>query len=411
MRKFALIILFLMTFTFPKTVLAIFDPLAVPNNSFGIHIANIADLEDAAKLVNSNGGDWGYVTLIIAENNRTVNLWQEVFNKMRRLHLIPIVRIATKEENGNWKKPVIGEIDSWISFLNSLNWVVKNRYITIGNEVNLGKEWGGEVSPEDYALYLKDFVNKLKETNPDYFVMPSGFDASLPTTKGSLDESTYLLRMIKKEPDIFELVDGWASHSYPNPNFSGSEYASGRGTIRTFEWELSFLKNLGVKKELPVFITETGWSKNKLNEEIVSRKFNFAFENIWNNNKIVAVTPFILNYEFPPFDIFSWKNNGNYHNLYENIQKLPKTKGIPPQEEKAAVSKILAFTGILFVENTGQTIWTKDNLKVIDEKGNKLEIIKISLNSYEPGGSGYIIFKKKSFLFLDSTLLLWHPER
>src|SRR3989339_1506099 len=99
MRKFALIILFLMTFTFPKTVLAIFDPLAVPNNSFGIHIANIADLEDAAKLVNSNGGDWGYVTLVIAENNRTVNLWQEVFNKMRRLHLIPIVRIATKEEN------------------------------------------------------------------------------------------------------------------------------------------------------------------------------------------------------------------------------------------------------------------------------------------------------------------------
>ena len=241
--------------------------------------------------------------------------------------------------------------------------------------------------------------------------MPSGFDASLPTTKGSLDESTYLLRMIKKEPDIFELVDGWASHSYPNPNFSGSEYASGRGTIRTFEWELSFLKNLGVKKELPVFITETGWSKNKLNEEIVSRKFNFAFENIWNNNKIVAVTPFILNYEFPPFDMFSWKNSGNYHNLYENIQKLPKTKGIPPQEEKVAVSKILAFTGILFVENTGQTIWTKDNLKVIDEKGNKLEIIKISLNSYEPGGSGYIIFKKKSFLFLDSTLLLWHPER
>lgn len=411
MRKFALIILFLITFTFPKTVFAIVDPLSGPNNSFGIHIANTQDLDDAAKLVNSNGGDWGYVTLVITENNRTVSLWQEVFDKMRRLHLIPIVRIATKEENGNWKKPVIGEIDGWISFLNSLNWVIKNRYIVIGNEVNLGKEWGGEVNPEDYALYLKEFTNKLKNTNPDYFVMPAGFDTSLPTAKGSLNESTYLIRMVRKEPDIFELVDGWASHSYPNPNFSGSEYASGRGSIKTFEWELSFLKSLGVKKDLPVFITETGWSKNNLNEETISKKFMFAFENIWNNSKIVAITPFILNYEFPPFDMFSWKGNGNYHNLYENMQKLPKTKGAPVQEDKALVSKILAFTGLLFVENTGQTIWTDANLKVIDKNGNNMEIVKISLNSYEPGGSGFIIFKKKPFLFLDSNLLLWHPER
>ena len=58
--------------------------------------------------------------------------------------------------------------------------------------------------------------------------MPAGFDASLPTSKTSLDESAYLVRMIRKEKDVFELVDGWASHSYPNPNFSGSEYASGK---------------------------------------------------------------------------------------------------------------------------------------------------------------------------------------
>jgi len=354
---------------FPLKTFAIYDPASVPNNSFGIHIANTQDLEDAAKLVNSGGGDWGYITLVITEDNRTINLWQEVFNKMRRLHLIPIVRVATKEENGNWKKPVIGEIDGWVSFFNSLNWVIKNRYVTIGNEVNLGKEWGGEINPEEYATYLKEFTSKLKNSNADYFVMPAGFDASLPTSKVSLEESSYLRRMLIKEPEVFELVDGWASHSYPNPNFSGSEYATGRGTIKTFEWEMSYLKSLGIKKDFPIFITETGWSQKNIKEEVISKKLKFAFENVWNDKNVVAITPFILNYEYPPFDMFSWKSGGTYHSLYENAQKLPKTKGVPIQEDKAAVSKILAFTGLFFVENKGQTT------------------------------------------FLDSIISLWHPER
>ena len=426
MSKFVKIWLFfsflfgLVFFSASKT-LAIYDPLTVSNNSFGIHIANFQDLDDAAKLVNSQGGDWGYIILVITEDNRVISLWQEVFNKMRRLHLIPIVRVATKEENGNWKKPVIGEIDSWVSFFNSLNWVIKNRYLTIGNEVNLGKEWGGNVNPEEYATYLKEFTDKLKKTNPDYFVMPAGFDASLPTSKGSLEESSYLRRMLIKEPDIFDLVDGWASHSYPNPNFSGSEYATGRGTIRTFEWEIPFLKSLGVKKDFPVFITETGWTHKVagntktsefLNESQLSLKFERAFKEAWNNKNVVAVTPFILNYEYPPFDMFSWKNNGIYNSLYGNMQKVGKVSGKPIQEDKAAVSKIFAFTGLLSVKNIGQTIWQKDNLKIKDENGNDLKIVKIFLSSYEPGGSGFIILKDtKISNFLDLTFSLWHSDK
>ncbi len=412
-RLFVYFLLGFIVFAASKT-LAISDPVSVPNNSFGIHIANIQDLEDAAKLVNSEGGDWGYVTLVITEGNRSVSLWQEVFDKMRRLHIIPIIRVASKEENGNWKKPLLGEIDGWVSFFNSLNWVVKNRYITIGNEVNLGKEWGGEVNPEEYAIYLKEFTAKLKKESADFFVMPAGFDASLPTSKTSLDESAYLVRMIRKEKDVFELVDGWASHSYPNPNFSGSEYASGKGTIRTFEWERVFLKSIGVKKDLPVFITETGWahkvSGNKtssifLNESLLSSKFERAFKYTWSDNNVVAVTPFILNYEYPPFEMFSWKNGGNFNSLYENMRKVAKTKGVPIQEDKAEISRIFVpainllgreFTGLFFVENKGQTIWLKDNLKISDEDGNNLEISRISLNSYEPGGSGFIVFKGKS---------------
>src|SRR3989344_492451 len=115
------------------------NPLSVPNNSFGIHILDENDLEDAAKLVNSGGGDWGYVTFVIRSDERDSKRWQKVFDKMRRLHLIPIVRIATNQMEDGWEKPSFDEIDGWVSFLSSLNWVVKNRYVVIGNEPNHAK--------------------------------------------------------------------------------------------------------------------------------------------------------------------------------------------------------------------------------------------------------------------------------
>src|SRR4030067_3611659 len=70
------------------------------NNKFGIHLAqpHLDELEKTKELVNSNGGDWGYVTLVIQENDRDKNKWQEVFDRMRQLHLIPIIRLATVPE-------------------------------------------------------------------------------------------------------------------------------------------------------------------------------------------------------------------------------------------------------------------------------------------------------------------------
>ena len=42
------------------------------NNMFGIHVATPSreELENAANLVNTNGGNWGYVTVVIQENDR-----------------------------------------------------------------------------------------------------------------------------------------------------------------------------------------------------------------------------------------------------------------------------------------------------------------------------------------------------
>lgn len=277
------------------------DPKASPNNIYGVHIFNEEDLTDAATLVNSNGGDWGYITIVITEPERDHGRWQKTFDQMRRLHLIPIIRIATKQEGNGWQKPNEGEINNWVTFLNSLNWVIQNRYIIIGNEPNHATEWGGSIDPAGYATYLMEFSAKLRQASPDFYILPAALDASAKNTGSTMDEALFLRKMIQSNPNVFDAIDGWNSHSYPNPDFSASEIATGRGSVLTFDWELTYLKSLGVTRNLNVFITETGWSDKNISDSEVGRRLSYAFENVWNDQRVVAVTPFILNYPNPPF--------------------------------------------------------------------------------------------------------------
>ena len=191
MKKRLFSILFaIIIFLFVTTpIFAIQGPLSVPNNKFGIHIFNETDLENASTLVNSTNGDWGYVTFVIAQNQRDHERWQKAFDQMRRLHLIPIIRIATKPKGDIWEKPKEEEINNWIAFLNSLNWVTQNRYVIIGNEPNHAKEWGGTINASEYGKYLETFAKKLKEASSDFFVLPGGFDASAMNVAGTMDES------------------------------------------------------------------------------------------------------------------------------------------------------------------------------------------------------------------------------
>lgn len=393
-----------------RTVYAVEDPLASPNNPFGIHILEEDDLEDAAALVNSSGGDWGYVTLVIRKDERDTKRWQKAFDRMRRLHLIPIVRIATRQQDSLWEKPAFDEVDGWVSFLNSLNWVVKNRYVIIGNEPNHASEWGDEINPGEYAAYLKTLSTRLKETSEDFFILPAGLDASAPNNREHMSEMLFLKKMLQADPDVFNYIDGWTSHSYPNPDFSGSEAATGQGTVRTFEWELSQLKNIGISKDFPVFITETGWAHAVDKQtngyeyvENIGNKFKSAFLDAWNDKRIVAVTPFVLDYKEAPFDIFSWKkNDGGFYPFYYEVQKMKKPQGKPLQITSGKVVAILfppvlkigdEKYGLLFAKNTGQTIWqTNETIEIGEE--NKRFKIKPIFGEIEPERSGFFFFER-----------------
>jgi len=409
--KFALTFFLLIPFFFfkiPKTS-AVENPLVSPNNTSGIHIFDENDLQDAANLVNSSGGDWGYVTIVIRKDEQDTKRWQRVFDKMRRLHLIPLVRIATQQQEGGWEKPSFDEIDGWVSFLNSLNWVIKNRYVIVGNEPNHATEWGSNVNPEEYAEYLYMLATGLKRESEDFFIMPAGLDASAPNKNNHLGEDMFIRRMFQDRPEVFELIDGWTSHSYPNPDFSGSEKDTGRGTVKTFDWELSFLKSLGIDKIYPVFITETGWShdmdeKTNGNKKVgsVSESITGAFRNAWKDDRIVAVTPFILNYQEPPFDVFSWKKkDGSFYDFYSEVQKMPKFKGKPIQIISGKIITVLVpqvikrddkLWGIAYAKNTGQTIWNREEKTFITDNGKKIEIDYPILSDIEPDSSGLVLF-------------------
>lgn len=330
---------------FPKTAKAIYRPDSISNNKYGIHIADVNDLQDIPMLVNSSGGDWGYVTFVIADNDRDVGKWQLIFRKLRRTHLIPLVRLATHVENRMWVAPNELDIHEWVSFFSQLPWPTKNRYVILFNEPNHAKEWGGRIAPEQYASLAVTFAKKLKSSSDDYFILPAGFDASAQNTSESMDEELYLSWILATKPDFFVYIDGWTSHSYPNPDFSGSPHARGRGTIATYEWELSLLKKLGVNKSLSVFITETGWAHRGFTDrsaliapDDVAQNVQIAAASVWNDPRIVAITPFLFQYEEPLFAMFSWlvSKNRQPYPFYIAYQRLPKAKGdplLPPSEE------------------------------------------------------------------------------
>lgn len=405
----ALLALLLLLLLPVSAAYAIYDPLSVPNNKYGIHIADPQDISDAAILVNSNG-DWGYVTLVIGENDRNTQKWQKIFDALRRLHVIPIVRIATRPEGAAWRKPGLEDRRDWKSFLSSLNWPVENRYVVIFNEPNHAAEWGNSISPEEYADILVTYAKELKETSEDFFILPAGLDASAPSGPATMDEETFLRRMVASQPDILSLFDGWTSHSYPNPAFSGSPAAAGKGTLRSYEWELDLLSRLGGRRNLPVFITETGWRHHDgktldfslLRSEVVSEYIKNAAANAWNDRRIAAVTPFILNYQDVPFDHFSWRRFGGdgFYPHYFAYRNLPKIIGSPKQREAYSLIKPFfpkalvgdsSVTIVGEIVNNGQAIIDTSYTLGIKDSVGTLAFVADSVPTLEPGQTGRVV--------------------
>lgn len=314
------------------------------NNKFGLYVyAEVADYFDLAEeLVNSNGGEWGYVLIPYNMTDRDTGKWGRVFRELTEKKLIPIIQLNAVDTDD-----YEDQTEDAAKFLNQFLWPIKERYISAYNEMNDSKFWFDRVDPEEYARILDYTIKEFKDQNENFFIMNGALNITAPNDSKHMDGFLYMREMNEEVPGIFEKLDGWASHPYPQPFFTGSPYAQGRFSIRAYETELAYLKNeLGVKKNLPVFITETGWPHAEGEEayessflpvDKVTEYFKIAFEEYWlKDDRVVAVTPFTIYYN-PPFDHFSWVNKDKVpYKHFQELKKLKKVKGNP---ETLQVSK------------------------------------------------------------------------
>lgn len=382
---------------------------AAEANKFGIHILEPTEVNQAAELVNSSGGDWGWVTIVIRDDDMNHNKWQDFFDQCREKHLIPIVRIATRLDGNSWVIPKIEDAEKWSSFLNNLNWPVADKYVVIFNEPNQAKEWGNEINPRGYARILDKFIKKFHSLDSGFLILNAGLDLAAPNGKETMETFRFMQEMNWEVPGIFESLDGWTSHSYPNHGYLGKPWDTGKTSVKGYEWELSVLKNdFKVRKELPVFITETGWPKNnskiktqksKINlktknyydEQTVAQYFKYAFENVWlKGSRVKAVTPFLLNYPAAPFFDFAWiDKEGNPFPQCSVIQNISKSCSWPQQETKIELINIVLppfmpenteFLGEITLKNIGQSIWgEKETFELLVSASEYLQVSSLVL--------------------------------
>lgn len=344
--KSIVVSLFLLFFLFlpSRTALAIENPLERPNNKMGIHILFDAELPQATKLINSSGGDWGYVIIPVQSGDKDLVKWQRFMDECKRNRVIPILRLATEGDYFNtavWRKPKYEDIIDFANFLDSLSWPTKNRYIVVFNEVNRGDEWGGAANPAEYAELLSFAVTVFKSKSQDYFIINAGLDNAAPREGTKyMNQYDYIRGMNAAVPGIFNQIDGWSSHSYPNPGFSQAPNAFSRMGVGSFAHEKQLIKSLS-NKDLPVFITETGWTTDAVSDNQIAKYYQQTWHTIWADPSIVAITPFLLQAHGGPFQQFTLiKDDGSFTKQYEALVALPKRQGFPSINKP----KVLAAT-------------------------------------------------------------------
>lgn len=403
--------------------------LASESNIFGLHLTQTSDIHQVAPIINSSQGDWGYLTIVARLDQLNVSTWQEFFDNCRKYHLIPIIRLGTLMDNDYWKTPTMGNIDTFVDFFSKLNWPVKTRYIQPFNEINHASEWGGGVDINNFVDIFIYTSQKFKSNNSDYFILSSPLDLAAPEKPPQFKSAANVYQEIYTyNPEYFNSFDGLATHSYPNHGYIGRPSDTGQHSIRGFLWEQKFINSLGVNRTYPIFITETGWPHRE--GELQERKFYTSKTtakllidalNIWTSfPQVKAVTPFIYNYPYEPFDHFSWVNkNGQLYPEYQQIVEMPKNKNSPQQ---VTSYKIIhhplpwlifpnkEYVGEITLQNTGQSIWgeTKFCLNPITSPNVTLDSLCLGDGTVLPNQSTKLSYKFKiSDENIDSTYLGW----
>ncbi len=348
-------------------------PIAMPENKRGVHLLlddgrshwHPSLWQEHMTAAREAVGEWGTVTQLVQLDDLNTTKWQQFMDLCAELHLTPILRLAITydEEQGWWLPPLPDRngrsyrhtAQQFANFTATLNWPTDEHLIIVGNEPNHGDEWGGKPDPAAYARFLIDTSTAMRKTDPGTRVLNAGLDAYTPHTGSQpfhngiwyLDAETFMDGMVTAYPQVFEYIDGWASHPYPlgpfayppweqtyqidwlndaiNPKHQNPPANIVNRGVNGYEWEIWKLQTYGTY-DLPIFITETGWRHTAegypntnlagVYLDLALRGNNGRYPHLPNENwtpwltdaRVYTVTPFALDGHADEWYHTSWLN-------------------------------------------------------------------------------------------------------
>ena len=307
------------------------DATPAGNNIIGLNVARLRRdryIWAAAELVNANGGDWGYLTVVFTAAERDSAqgevFLQQLLDRCFEQHLQPIIRVATRFDVGTetWSRPEPDDAERWRAFLEKGRWPTKRVWVIAGNEPNLGREWGGEVDSASYAAYLSHFIDVFADSER-FKVVNGPLDASNGTEMPQMQDAyEFLGGMEAAVPGIFTRLSGWASNPYSVPHHGdGLRY-----THRAYEAELET-----IGRDMPVLITEAG-HLNTGDEHEIAQFYAEAFRDWMADPRVVAVTPLFWHPDRGVYWMFDFDKDSKVVDkspTYELIRRLPRSIGSP----------------------------------------------------------------------------------
>lgn len=305
------------------------SPVMAAGEVLGIHVLGPSEVEQASMLLSTPDKASHTITVPLSfDDLNKRDLWQHFFDTAASSNLQPIVRFTTRFEAGSWTVPNRAEVIKMIDFLTAMDWHRDDMTVILFNEPNHAAEWGGKIDPQSYAL-IADFAADWLKTEPKkYIVLPAGMDLAAPNGSTTMEAFNYLRQVFQAAPDFVSKLDGWTSHSYPNPGFASSPSKRDKGSLRGYEHELAFLKEF-TPHALPVYITETGWDQRTLSDYQVKLYYRLAYDSIWKQDpRIKTVTPFLLRGAPGTFAPFSFLDaQGRPTAAYEAYRTILNRKG------------------------------------------------------------------------------------
>lgn len=272
-------------------------------NSFGFHILDPSEIEYVIPFRGES--EQFFITVPLSIYDRRVAEWEAFSDLAHKYKITPLVRWTTRFSDGAWIQPNRKDIVEAAAFFSALDWK-QDRILILFNEPNHAPEWGGVIDPEGYVELAEFSLLWLKTEPVAYTILPAGLDGDAPNVEGKLmDNLTFFRRMHEHRPDFFERIDGLVSHAYPNPAFSATAYRTGKNSLRGFEYEWDLIRQL-TGRELSIYITETGWKQSVYVGRLLPAYYRYAMTNIWNDERIEAVTFFLLRATSGPFADFSF---------------------------------------------------------------------------------------------------------